>query len=94
LNVLILNDYLSLIKDNVLETLFDPSLNELRSGLVPNHGDQEFVRKHFFVGLLKGFFQGLVLLRVELLNLFQFLLVNLLKGLAKIQLLSAVVAIG
>ncbi len=53
LNVLIFNDDLPLIKNDVLETFIDSGFDELGSGLIANHGYQEFIREDLFVCLLE-----------------------------------------
>ena len=43
LNVLIFNYDLPFIEDDVLETLLDSGLDELGSGLIADHGDQQLI---------------------------------------------------
>jgi hypothetical protein len=93
LNVLIFNYDLPFIEDDVLETLIDSGLNELGSSLIADHSYQQFIREDLFVCLLKSSLERLILLRIKLLDFFQFLFVDLLKGLTNIELFPSVVAV-
>ncbi len=93
LNVLIFNYDLPFIEYNVLETLINSGLNELGSGLITNHGYQQFIRENLFVCLLKSSLERLILLRIKLLNFLQFLFVDLLEGLTNIEFFPSVVAV-